>query len=722
MNLVLKKSLSFLFSIILIFSFFPEGSSQPVNKEISEASKDLIKSLKFEGDIPLAGMQQFSSWKNGWYVMDGVTKDTVNPAEGKYALKIESQERSMAIYYLGAGTIEGDSVTYSGKYRFEDAVNAKIEFKIEQLTRYVAPSTDIQTLELSGQNGSSGWKSFLVKSKLQEGTQGILFPVYTEGKIKLWIDDLDIRVDARPLTEAVKVDFQARNDNEFDEGSNIQFNRLTAQTIENLDVLARVWGFLTHYHPKATMGDINMDYELFRIMPLVADAKDKQERSRIINDWIIRSLGKITKTKDYSIEDPSLYSRIINLDWINNRKLFSPELIQTLNDVKNAERSNKFNYNVIIYSGSKRVAYMDPKSFYPDISWEDQGFRLLSLFKAWNNVEYGFPYVELMDKPWREILTGYIQPFATAGSQREYELLLLSLMAHVQDSHSQIFSDGNGLFHKLWVKKNNTFTDLVKTEDGKVVVQSFHSSGLVPGDIIISVDGKDIQEVINEMRPYVIASNEDGIFNKVKRYLLQTDEDSLTVVVERDKEKFSYVITDFTHNASFKAKHKKPEDYSLASQKIIYIDGGNTLPNDVESLVKNNLDADGFIFDLREYPKGYLFNNVNPYLLPDTVRFMWFSSCELDYPGNFILYNKEITGKENNEDYFKGKVAILVNDGTISLGEMVAIALRYAPQSKVIGSTTAGADGNNGFFVLPGSNFVTLTTIGAYYPGWEVCQ
>ena len=71
---------------------------------------------------------------------------------------------------------------------------------------------------------------------------------------------------------------------------------------------------------------------------------------------------------------------------------------------------------------------------------------------------------------------------------------------------------------------------------------------------------------------------------------------------------------------------------------------------------------------------------------------------------------------ENNNDYYKGKVIILVNELTQSQAEYTTMALRVAPNATVVGSTTAGADGNISVINLPGSIRTMISGIGVYYP------
>ena len=116
--------------------------------------------------------------------------------------------------------------------------------------------------------------------------------------------------------------------------------------LDNLEVLCKVWGFLKYYHPEVCRGNYNWDYELFRVLPQIANASDKIQRSRLLSEWIDR-YGKITEVQPYTIDDPGLYSRIIDLSWINDREMFDDKLISKLNTIRDAKRSQKFNYYII---------------------------------------------------------------------------------------------------------------------------------------------------------------------------------------------------------------------------------------------------------------------------------------------------------------------------------------------------------------------------------------
>ena len=66
--------------------------------------------------------------------------------------------------------------------------------------------------------------------------------------------------------------------------------------------------------------------------------------------------------------------------------------------------------------------------------------------------------------------------------------------------------------------------------------------------------------------------------------------------------------------------------------------------------------------------------------------------------------------------HYAGKVVILVDEVSQSQAEYTAMALRANPRAVVVGSTTAGADGNVSPIPLPGGLRSMISGIGVFYP------
>ena len=71
---------------------------------------------------------------------------------------------------------------------------------------------------------------------------------------------------------------------------------------------------------------------------------------------------------------------------------------------------------------------------------------------------------------------------------------------------------------------------------------------------------------------------------------------------------------------------------------------------------------------------------------------------------------------------YQGKVVILVDEVSISQAEYTAMAFRATPGAVVVGSTTAGADGNVSPIPLPGGLRTLISGIGVFYPDKKPTQ
>jgi C-terminal processing protease CtpA/Prc len=71
--------------------------------------------------------------------------------------------------------------------------------------------------------------------------------------------------------------------------------------------------------------------------------------------------------------------------------------------------------------------------------------------------------------------------------------------------------------------------------------------------------------------------------------------------------------------------------------------------------------------------------------------------------------------------HYEGKVVVLVDEASVSQSEYTAMAFRAAGAT-VIGSQTAGADGNVSGIPIPGGITMRMSGIGVFYPDRKPTQ
>lgn len=660
----------------------------------------------------------------GWYNPRGNTAiDTLLKYEGQKTLSLASlpedaEQKAELFFLIGDPKLKGDSVTFSGKYRYTEADSASIEVGIRSLFNETGKSIKRDCRQ------ASDWETFHITTILEEDP--LCFYARTNGKVELRLADCHAAIDGCPL-ERIFVRQSEPIDTTFNRGSGIAIPPLSAQTVENLEVLGKIWGFMKYYHPAVTAGKYNWDYELFRILPTIATAQNKPERNKLLNKWI-DSYGKITYTKPYLLTDSRSYSRIIDLDWITDTNLFDKSLIRKLQTIRHADRENKRNYYFRSHLTMGQF-YPDPEKPYTQISWSDQGYRLLSLFRLWNAMEYTFPYLDMTDRPWSSLLKEFIPRFIQADSKADYHLSIMELGACINDSHGYLDIP----YPDLWqtplertVSRNQIPVELTVSKEGEIVVTQSYVDELKRGDILCQVEGKEVSAIIDELAPYTPASNRSVLMNRLLPSLVKTKSASPEIVCIRNGKQLQLTLrnvgTRRQEQSNNTTQQQTVEHYNLNTQRIAYISSGSMPDSTIVRIMRDNWEAKGLIIDLRSYPRGSSYFILTPLLTAVRDTFCWFSKNDQSAPGNFSRSSAGVVKPAKPGDFFKGKVAILVNEGTQSHGEECAMAYRKAPRSAIIGSTTAGADGNIGRICLPGNIQFTYTALGDYYPNWGICQ
>jgi len=77
---------------------------------------------------------------------------------------------------------------------------------------------------------------------------------------------------------------------------------------------------------------------------------------------------------------------------------------------------------------------------------------------------------------------------------------------------------------------------------------------------------------------------------------------------------------------------------------------------------------------------------------------------------------------KKSDEHYKGKVVVIVNEQTQSSGEYNAMMYRAGDNTTIIGSQTAGADGDVSEIFLPGGLRTFISGIGIYYPDGRETQ
>jgi carboxyl-terminal processing protease len=481
-------------------------------------------------------------------------------------------------------------------------------------------------------------------------------------------------------------------------------------TVEKWATTAKVWGFLKYYHPNVASGKFDWDNELISRCKRLDEIKNKEELSQFYLEWI-DSLGTLKECKKCSeIPKKEFFDKNFDLGWLENKELLSDAVQKKMQYIeKNRFQGNNF-YLEIGKEGNIKTRN-EPKS---DTSeYPDRYFRLLSLFKFWNSIEYFYPYKYLMDENWNAVLLEMIPKFNDAKSGKEYHLAMLETTVKLCDSHTTFKTKFTIDFFGT-----NFFPADLKIIDKKAVVIGFLNDSLSKindlriGDIITKIDGREIMEILNDRSKYIPASNANGKVRDTYYNLINGNTREVQVVLNRDGVSSSRLINRYSFGEIFK-KSQKYVKFKVLENNIGYVNFASMDHKDIDELVTSLSSTKAIIFDLRNYP------NIIPHRLSNFLNSskMPFSKSilpDLTYPGKFFWNSPAFCGQKNDE-YYKGQVIILVDQNTQSRGEYVAMMLQTAPKVTTIGNQTAGADGNISKIDFLGNYSSLISGTGVYY-------
>lgn len=710
---VLLKTSSLLY-FFLIFSIRPAHSQLKI--------KDAFN-LGFEAISPKdAFPQKWFQWGQSYKI----TPDSLQKVSGKYSLLIQpSAAREEGHFGSPAVSIpavyQGKEIELRGFLKLDNVQNGSAGL----LLRIDGKNGTLQFDNMQNRKiqGTIDWKQYSIKLPLPPNAETIFVAALHTGTGQVWVDDLELKIDGKDLLDVPvkesKPPLPADLDTAFSKGSGISLAALDKGVINDLVVLGKIWGFLKYYHPEVADGNWNWDNQLFRILPRILNSKSQQERNDAILSFIngmgtLKNGGPVKVTK---AEDIKFHA---DLAWIRDSKELGEALSRNLIAIEACVKPAE-HYYVAEMPGVGNPEFKNERG-YASMTSPDDGFRLLSLFRYWNMIQYYFPYKHLIGEDWNNVLPEFIPKFLAAKDQRSYTLACLELIARIHDTHANVW--GNRYLEEN-IKGRSSLPIQTKFIEDKLTVTGFYSDTLGIkekvriGDVITKIDGEPVELLIKRLLPFTPASNYATQLRDLARNLLRGNADTFSIEFLRDGKASSIMLPtvklkSLNTTIDYDPQPEKP-GYYILEENIGYVFPAKYRNADLPNIKELFALTKGMIIDLRCYPSDFMPFTFGDYIKSKPGTFVKFTKADYKHPGTFEFTKSLRNGSLLGQKY-KGKVVVIVNENTQSNAEYTTMAFQSSDNVVVIGSTTAGADGNVSRFVLPGGISTMISGIGVYYP------
>ncbi len=315
---------------------------------------------------------------------------------------------------------------------------------------------------------------------------------------------------------------------------------------------------------------------------------------------------------------------------------------------------------------------------------------------AWNVFQHFYPYFDVVRTDWQAELPKALHAAATDPGIDAFHQTLLRLVAALKDGHGRVNSPRSTAFLVPpvtldWIEDRLTVT---RAQDGK-------SEGLVPGDRILSIDGKPIDKAAAEARALISGATGQWIRWRLAADLSRCSPQTRRIALE--VEPFAKPGTSRSAELAcappapkFTGAYSGPRavnDTAELQPGIFYVDLDRISEADWNAAVPRLAKAKGIIFDMRGYPG-------RPGIL--SLRHLTATTIQC--------------ARWNIPDVAEPDRRIFLTDGrAISYAETVMGIVEAYKLGEILGGPTAGTNGNVNPFNLPGGQGRYKVWLGEKY-------
>lgn len=651
----------------------------------------------------------------GWTLREpGATlaTDTEARVEGSGAQRLSRDAASAgewsSVDHTAELEVTGDVLTLRGQLRTADVTGrAGLWVRVDGLESTLA----IDNMARQPVSGTTDWQRVTLSVPLGADARSIALGALLVGNGTVWMDDLELQVDGRPLTKLPKRSPTLTvldTDRAFDGDSQIALTELTPVQTANLALLIKAWGLAKYTHPAVVAGQHQWDYALFRMMPPVLAATDTAAAATAI-DAFLATLGDGPTP---SAPEPREFLLEPDLAWID---AVPAPLATRLHTLWAGRASSADSFYLGLTPGVGNPVFRHERA-YPKPALPDAGYRILALARMWNVVQLWSPYRDELDGDWHATLERFLPQAVAADSAEAYQRFLLELLGEVYDTHTNLWS---GRPHQPPGGDCRVPAEVRFLEERAVVWRS--EVGALPvGAVIDTLDGRPVAEVVSEWAPYYPASNPPARLRGISQMLLSGACEPAVLTGTHLGEPFD-LSTPRLKQKALGWTHDRPGGaLQLLTDDIAYFKLGAADELAPKELLRAIRGTRGLVLDLRNYPADFVVFSLGRHLVAEAAPFVRFSFVATDTPGATVLGPP--LALEPKRPRYEGRIVVLVDETTQSSAEYHTMAFRQAPGALVVGSQTAGADGNVSTVMLPGGHRTMISGLGVFTPEGERTQ
>jgi C-terminal processing protease CtpA/Prc len=570
---------------------------------------------------------------------------------------------------------------------------------------------------------SSGeWRYYEIIGDVDEDALGINIGMLLLGKGKAWLDDVSFE----DLGKTVILAEPARP--------------LTKQGLENVVAFTRLLGYVRHFHPSDEAAAADWKAIAVDGVRSVENARSAAALAQILEDIFrpiaptvrIFSDGARPRLPD-ELRPPKEATNLKIISWRHkgfgqgdpNSPYHSERVVKDAPAGKIPENSAdpQKPFSASLGGGVSALVplalFADAKGTLPHAaprtttaaavalkySGNDRATRLADVALAWNIFQHFYPYFDVVQTDWPKALREALSRAASDPDERAFLDTLRRMVAQLHDGHGGVYQQSDMASHTVpvlfgWVEEHLVVTGVIA--EG--------ANGLQPGDIVLKVDGRPSAEVLVDREALISgATPQWRRYNALTYGWMGAKDSEITLEVQTQGGPARSVSLRRTIQVQTLKENRPPKIHEL-KPGIFYLDLERITDADLQAVLPQLEKATGIVFDLRGYPR------VSPMLISHLIdkpvqSARWLVPI-ITVPDQQNLTEYDTSGRWTLEPIaprLKAKTAFLIDGRAISYAESYMGIIEAYKLAEIVGTPTAGTNGDVNPFILPGGYRVTWT-------------
>ncbi|MFE8700068.1 S41 family peptidase [Cytobacillus sp. FJAT-54145] len=513
------------------------------------------------------------------------------------------------------------------------------------------------------------------------------------------------------------------------------------QVIKNVSTFTKLFGYIRYFHPSDESEKLNWNHFAIYGVDLVKDSRNDKE----LKDNLTKLFTPIAPTlqlyekhkkpldpfKTIDVTDSSIQSIAwqhlgLGTDFSRQNSTYDSKRVIYNRDSRKTEKELFENVpnpgEVIHVEISEQLSATIPLSLFikeqvtlgsTDItmanyeklteelkhfdinSYSSEHVRMAAVSVLWNTIQHFYPYHEEVNLVWNKKLSHYLKDARNAKGASDFTNILKRMLVELKDGHASINIENRE--HNILAKLPYSLEFI---DEKFVISETFNKELFKLGDEVLSINNEEIETIFNEERSHVSGSEQYRDYLTLASLRMLDSQEPIKVSVLRNGQEVTHTLYDHDLNGLL----SPTEVFREIEDGIFYIDMTKASGGLVEENIQELASAKGIIFDFRGYVAEYdLDTTLFPHLTNKKITGPILKVPQIIYPDqqkwSYFEMGMDVLPQE---PYLEAKKVFLIDESAFSATETFLAFVETHQLGELVGSPTAGANGDINIIDLPG--------------------